>query len=34
MAIYICEYCEGMKDGDYDPPESGGKYDMVCGIVT
>jgi len=30
MAIYICEYCNDMKDGDYDPCESVGGYDLVC----
>ncbi len=31
MAIYICEYCNDYKDGDYDPCESVGKYDSICG---
>ena len=30
MAIYICDYCNGMKDDDYNPPEELGKYDLVC----
>ncbi len=31
MAIYICDFCDGMKDDDYNPPEElAGKYDMVC----
>ena len=30
MAIYICGYCNGMKDDDYNPPEELGEYDLVC----
>ena len=30
MAIYICGYCNSMKDDDYNPPEELGKYDLVC----
>jgi len=30
MAIYICDYCNNMKDDDYNPPEELGKYDLVC----
>ena len=35
MAIYICGYCNGMKDDDYDPPEELANqrntfYDLVC----
>ena len=31
MGIYICDFCDGMKDDDYNPPEElAGKYDLVC----
>jgi|TARA_R110000751_G_scaffold107329_1_gene203475 hypothetical protein len=30
MAIYICGYCDGMKDDDYNPPEELANYDLVC----